>query len=93
MLEVIRHHLLLACEWEEGDEDEWDDHAERLSSSGNRRDPSAATESPERGIARACGGCARTRRATMISTAAPRGGPPVSAPLPVQGAGAALRGP
>ena len=25
MLEVIRHQVLLACEWEEGDEDEWDD--------------------------------------------------------------------
>ena len=32
MLEVIRHQVLLACEWEEGDEDEWDDDAERLSS-------------------------------------------------------------
>ena len=33
MLEVIRHQVLLACEWEEGDEDEWDED-ERYSSFG-----------------------------------------------------------
>ena len=33
MLEVIRHQVLLACDWEEGDEDEWDDD-ERYSSYG-----------------------------------------------------------
>jgi hypothetical protein len=32
MLEVIRHQVLLACDWEEGDEDEWDDDDERYSS-------------------------------------------------------------
>ena len=33
MLDLIRHRVLLACDWEEGDEDEWDED-ERYSSYG-----------------------------------------------------------
>ena len=47
MLEVIRHHVLLACDWEEGDEGEWDD--ERDSSYGRPPRPLCRYRLPAEG--------------------------------------------
>ena len=47
MLEVIRHHVLLACDWEEGFEDEWDD--ERDSSYGRPPRPLCRYREPREG--------------------------------------------
>ena len=49
MLEVIRHQVLLACEWEEGDEDEWDDDDERYSSYGKPPRPLCRYREPREG--------------------------------------------
>ena len=48
MLEVIRHQVLLACEWEEGDEDEWDED-ERYSSFGKPPRPLCRYREPRGG--------------------------------------------
>ena len=48
MLEVIRHHVLLACDWEEEDEDEWDDD-ERDSSFGKPPRPLRRYREPREG--------------------------------------------
>ena len=48
MLEVIRHQVLLACEWEEGDEDEWDDD-ERFSTFGKPPRPLCRYREPRTG--------------------------------------------
>ena len=49
MLEVIRHQVLLACDWEEGDEDEWDDDDERYSSYGKPPRPLCRYREPREG--------------------------------------------
>ncbi len=49
MLEVIRHQVLLACEWEEGDENEWDDDDERYSSYGRPPRPLCRYREPREG--------------------------------------------
>ena len=49
MLEVIRHQVLLACDWEEGDEDEWDDDDERYSSFGKPPRPLCRYREPREG--------------------------------------------
>ena len=47
MLEVIRHHVLLACDWEEGDE--WDGDDERDSSYGRPPRPLCRYREPREG--------------------------------------------
>ena len=49
MLEVIRHQVLLACDWEEGDEDEWDDDDERYSSYWKPPRPLCRYREPRKG--------------------------------------------
>ena len=49
MLEVIRHQVLLACEWEEGDGDEWDADDERYSSFGKPPRPLRRYREPREG--------------------------------------------
>ena len=49
MLEVIRHQVLLACEWEEEDGDEWDADDERYSSFGRPPRPLYRYREPREG--------------------------------------------
>jgi hypothetical protein len=49
MLEVIRHQVLLACEWEEEDEGEWDADDERYSSFGKPPRPLRCYRLPAEG--------------------------------------------
>jgi hypothetical protein len=49
MLMVIRHQMLLACEWEEGGEDEWDADDERDSSYGRPPRPLCRYREPREG--------------------------------------------
>ena len=49
MLEVIRYQVILACDWEEGDEDEWNDDEERSSSYGRPPRPLCRYRLPAEG--------------------------------------------